>query len=105
MTQDEQERDLEDIRTYLTCCTSLRVDRCRHESNPTTAVWIFDGKGRGGKERQIAVIARNEPLSADGRQFYPWRVSGLLHGQTISHRQCATMLDAVGEMMRVTRDI
>lgn len=101
-TQEQQERHLEEVRTYLSC-TSLRVDRCRHDSVTETSIWVFDQCGRNGSERQIAVIAQHAPTAAD--PHYPWRVSAMLNGSPVSQRNCQTMLDAVGEVMRATKGI
>lgn len=104
-TQAEQERDLEDVRTYLGC-TSLRVDRCRHESVAHASIWIFDNSGRNGAERQIASIVRLAAAEQVGRLAdCHWRVSAILHGQPVSLAYYRTLLDAVGCMMSATKGI
>jgi hypothetical protein len=104
-TQAEQERDLEDVRIYLGC-TSLRVDRCRHESVAHASIWIFDHGGKGGAERQIASIVRLAATERVGRlDDCHWRVSAMLHGMPVSLAYYRTLLDAVGGMMSATKGI
>lgn len=47
MTQSDQELALIEAR-MLAGGTSLRLDRCRHESNDTAAIWIFRGADQIG---------------------------------------------------------
>lgn len=96
---DAQEANLKQCRDYLSC-TSLRVDRSRHESVTHTALWVFDKGGRDGAERQIASIV-NEAVP----NGIVWRVSALMNGVPVSERRVPTLLDAVGEMMRATKGI
>jgi hypothetical protein len=100
MSQAAMDRDLEDARAYLGC-TSLRVDRSRHERTEVTSIWVFDHGGKGGAERQIASIS----FDPDGANLLGcWRVNALQGGVPVSERRVATMLDACGEMMRATKN-
>lgn len=97
--QDAQEENLAIVRNYLSC-TSLRVDRSRHESVTHTAIWIFDRGGKGGAERQIACIV-NEATPTG----IVWRVNALSHGMAISEVRVPTLLDACGAMLRATKGV
>lgn len=98
MTQDEQERELIDARTYLSVCPSLRLDRSRHESVAHTSIWIFQANA-DGVESQIACIVHDGLV--DGRG---WRVNALHRGSPVTERRVSTLLDAIGEMMRATKN-
>ncbi|WP_294533389.1 hypothetical protein [uncultured Rhodoblastus sp.] len=73
MTQNEMERDLDDMRSYLSV-TSYIVERCRHESVEMTKLWVFDKA-----EKQIASFERMETLSQ-----YKWRGQKIRDGLTIT---------------------
>lgn len=95
MTQEEQDRDLADAQAYLGC-TSLTVDRCRHESVTLTALWVFSGTDRRGKPRQIGSVTRMEgdPLE------YRWECTRMAHRIPVARRTFKTLLECMGDMMR-----
>jgi hypothetical protein len=96
--QEISDQYLADARSYLSCCPTLRVDRSRHESVMHTCLWIFDRSAKG-KEEQIACIVRDAII-----EDKPWRVNALYRGSPVTERRVATLLDAVGEMMRATKN-
>ena len=96
MTQDEQERDLQDAQTYLSI-TRLTADRCRHESVTETSLWIFDGKTRRGLPRQVASITR---ISGNPVGDYRWEVTRMAYGQPVARRCERTLLECIGDVMR-----
>jgi hypothetical protein len=90
MTDTEQDRDLDDARSYLSV-TTVTVDRCRHETVDRTSLWFFiDGE-------QIASASR---MPAESRSDYRWEVSRMAQGLPVSRRAYATLLEVVGDVMR-----
>ena len=85
-TQEEQERDLQDAQTYLSV-TTLRADRCRHESVTETSIWVFGGvKDRRGnpiRDQQIGCIKR---LPGQPQGKYGWEVTRMLNGQPVARK-------------------
>jgi hypothetical protein len=94
MTPAEQERDLEEVQTYLSV-TTLTAERCRHPTVTETSLWIFDKLGAKGAQRQVASICRNP----DGSR-YRWRVSRMHRGQPVSEQQYDRLIDCIGDVMR-----
>lgn len=101
MTQTEMDSDLENARAYLGC-TRLTVDRCRHESANTTALWIFDGEDKHGRH-QIASATRLEEPYLKGDRAIKWRCSTLHNGSTANGVYVESLLDALGHIMRCTK--
>ena len=101
MTQAEMDADLADARSYLSC-TSLTVDRCRHESVDASSIWIFDGFLRRGERNQIASLTRDYQESNLGATH--WHLSLYHRGVMYAQTRHATTLDALGAMMRATKE-
>jgi hypothetical protein len=101
MTNEEMDRDLEECRAYLGC-TRLTVERCRHESAETTAIWIFDGADKYGP-RQIASVSRLETPYERSGNMYRWRANTYANGSCANGVFVATLLDALGHVMRCTK--
>jgi hypothetical protein len=92
MTQDEQETDLIDARTYLSV-TTMTAERCRHESVKHTSLWFFSGTSA----RQVASATR---LAEDSPVGHRWRVSYIRNGQPVTSRTERSLLDVIGYVMR-----
>ena len=90
-TQAEQDRDLDDARSYLSV-TNLTVDRCRHKTVTESALWIFDKD-----KRQIASVSR---LSGDPVGDYRWELTRMHRGMPTARRCERTLLDCIGQIMR-----
>jgi len=90
-TQIEMDHDVEDAATYLSC-TTLTVDRCRHESIDETTLWFFDAD-----KRQIGCASR---IPGNPVGDYRWTVTRMLRGEPVARRSVATLLDVCGDMMR-----
>lgn len=99
MTQDEMNTDMEDAKSYLSC-TRLTVDRCRHESVTTSSLWIMDGAN------QIGSATRLTPSEGYERHGTPmrWRCSTIHSGQCANGVYVSTLLDAIGHIMRCTKE-
>jgi len=67
-TQTEQEADLESLRLVLPA--SMTAERCRHESNYETALWVYDASGQ-----QIGVIKHPR---AEG--WHQWTAQSIWRG-------------------------
>jgi hypothetical protein len=102
MTQAEQDRDLEDARSYLSC-TSLTADRCRHESVTETSLWFFAAPGADKKARRIQIgsATRTDEMDSAGHT-YRWRVHRMSGGVPISQCFTASLLEAVTFIVRNT---
>ena len=100
MTQAEQDRDLEDARSYLSC-TSLTADRCRHESVTETALWFFAAPGadKRTKRVQIGSASRVDEKDSIGRT-YRWEVNRMLNGQPTARCFAGSLLEAVTFIVR-----
>jgi hypothetical protein len=89
MTNEEMDADVEHAASYLSCCPSMSVDRCRHPSVTETALWFFDNG------RQIASAHRLETTSD-----YRWEVTRLGRGGPVARRATKTVLEAVGWVLK-----
>jgi hypothetical protein len=97
MTETEMDADLEDARSYLGC-TRLTVDRCRHASVHVTSLWIFDGK------RQIASATRLDTPYVRNDRHVRWRCCTMHQGSVANGVYVETLLDALGHIMRCTKE-
>ena len=98
MTHEEMNVDLENARSYLSC-TRLTVDRCRHESVTESSLWIFDG------DKQIASCTRLETPYERGGMPIRWRACTMHGSGTVANGvYVSTLLDALGHIMRCTKD-
>jgi hypothetical protein len=91
MTQDEQNTDLANLRTYLTTYDPryyLSADRSRHVSTTETALWVFAGKGKA--RGQIGSISREGET---------WRAQRICHGSPVTCIRTRSMCDAVAHIM------
>ena len=102
MTAVEMDADLECARSYLDC-TRLTVERCRHKSATTTALWIFDGKDKFGP-RQIGSATRLDEPYTRGDRLIKWRCSTIHSDQVTNGVYVENLLDAIGHIMRCTKD-
>lgn len=102
MTQAEQDRDLEDARSYLSC-TSLTADRCRHESVTETALWFFETIGEGKRTKRVQVgsahrVTDHSPSWA--RSPIQWEVTRMFNGQPAARCFASSLLEAVTYVVR-----
>ena len=100
MTQAEQDRDLEDARSYLGC-TSMTADRCRHAATDHTALWFFAmiGAGKRTTRTQIGAASRLDCQDSAGR-IYRWEVHRMAGGVPVARCYASSLLEAVTFIVR-----
>ena len=83
MTNEQMDQDVADAANYLSCCPSIRVDRCRHPSVDETALWFFDN------DHHIMSAHRLTSTTSD----YRWECSRMLQGQPVARKCTKTILE------------
>lgn len=91
-SQDEQERDRSHLAALLSC-TRFTVERCTHESNERSALWIMLGA------RQIGVIARRQTTGD-----HPWYAQKMIAGQPVTELSFKTLAEAAAYAVRCFGD-
>jgi hypothetical protein len=95
MTPKEMDQDVEEAQTYLSV-TTLRADRCRHESITETTLWFYDATGN-----QIGAASRLPSSDSEWarQRNLKWEVTRMLNGQPVARKCVASLLDVIGDMM------
>lgn len=89
MSQSAQNADLTELRAILAkAAPLLSADRCRHETNEFSALWLFDG------DSQVGYASR------DG---VSWRCGHMHRGTGTSCRTFATLGDCVRHILDMAK--
>ena len=83
MTNEEMDQDVADAATYLSCCPSIRVDRCRHPTVDETALWFFDNGELIMSAHRLTSTTSN----------YRWECSRMNQGQPVARKCTKTILE------------